>query len=61
MPLSLRIQKTGRKGFIMDQVSKYMVAAIKDVGAEVSVKDAMKFFLSFRCLKKGEVIIFRCF
>jgi hypothetical protein len=35
MHLSLRIKKTGREDLIMDQVSKYIVAEIKDVDAEV--------------------------
>ena len=46
------MQKTGREGFIMDQVSKYIVAAIKDVDAEVSVKDMVENFVSFRCKKR---------
>jgi hypothetical protein len=40
----------------MYQVNKYMVAVIKDVDAEVSVKDVVKKFfenfVSFRCSKK---------
>ena len=49
MRLSLRMQKFGREGFIMYQVNKYMVAVIKDVDAEVSVKDVVKNFLKILC------------
>jgi hypothetical protein len=47
IPVSLRMGKTGRKNFFMDQVSKNMVTAITDIEAEASIRDVAKKFSNF--------------